>query len=99
MFDMSQFEKENLKDNFFQLMMEFPLLKDSPTKKELLQKAMKFANQVPAFKGWPHDDKAFWNAEAFMWNNKIDRELRETVKNELAFRIGEKNLDLDGILA
>ena len=94
MFDMNQFEKENLKDNFFQLMMEFPLLIDSQSKKELLQKAMKFANQIPEFKGWPHNDLAFWNAEAFMWRHKIDPELRDTIKHELVFRIGEKNLDL-----
>ena len=94
MFDMGEFEKENLKDNFFQLMMEFSFLKDSESKKKLIQKAMGFANRVPEFRGWPHDDKAFWNAEAFMWKTKIDKEIREAIRNEIVFRIGDKNLDL-----
>lgn len=94
MFDASQIEKENLKDNFFQLMMEFPYLKDPEQKKALLQKAYGFAEKIPEFKGWPHDSVAFWNTEAFMWNSKIDKELREAIKHELVFRVGEKNLDL-----
>jgi len=94
MFDMSKFEKENLKDNFFQLMMEYPYTKDSESKKKILHKAMGFAEKIPEFCGWPHDDVAFWNAEAFMWQTKIDKELREEIKNELVFRIGKNNLDL-----
>ncbi len=94
MFDVTEFEKSNLKDNFWQMMMEYPYLKNNEQKKELLQKAMNFAEKIPEFKGWPHDDVAFWNAEAFMWNTKIDKELREAIKHELVFRVGEKNLDL-----
>lgn len=94
MIDVRGFEKENLKDNFFQLMIEYPYLKSREKKKVLLQKAMNFAERIPEFKGWPHDDKSFWNAEAFMWNTKIDKELRQAIKNELVFRVGEKNLDL-----
>ncbi|MCK4589354.1 MAG: class I SAM-dependent methyltransferase [Nanoarchaeota archaeon] len=94
MFDVSEFEKENLKDNFYEIMMDFPFAKDSESKKRILQKAMQFSEKIPEFKGWPHNDVAFWNAEAFMWSSKIDSELRQDIKNELAFRVGEKNLDL-----
>jgi len=94
MFDASQIEKENLKDNFFQLMMEYPYLKEPKTKKRLLQKAAGITERIPEFKNWPSNDKSFWNAEAFMWNSKVDSQLRQEIKNELAFRIGEKNLDL-----
>lgn len=94
MIDIGNFEKDNLKDNFYEIMMDFPFAKDSESKKTILQKAMFYAEKIPEFKGWPHNDQAFWNAEAFMWNFKIDKELRQEIKNELAFRVGEKNLDL-----
>ena len=51
------------------------------------------AQKVPWAKGWPKDDKAFWNAEAFMWERKISKEKRELIKNELSTLNG-RNLDL-----
>ena len=51
------------------------------------------AQKVPWAKGWPENDKAFWNAEAFMWERKISKEKRELIKKELAFLDG-RNLDL-----
>ena len=51
------------------------------------------AQQVPWAQGWPENDQAFWNAEAFMWSRKISKEKRELIKAKLAFLEG-KNLDL-----
>ena len=94
MYNLDEYKKENIKDNFFQLMMDYHYLKDPREQKKVLQKAMAFAKQVPEFKGWPQDDKAFWNAEAFMWNSKIDKELRQAITQVLKPRVGQKNLDL-----
>ena len=47
MFDVSEFEKENLKDNFYEIMMDFPFAKDSESKKRILQKAMQFSEKIP----------------------------------------------------
>ena len=44
-------------------------------------------------KGWPENNKSFWNAEAFMWRNKIKPCIRENITDELKFLNG-KNLDL-----
>jgi len=52
------------------------------------------AQKISWAKGWPEDDTAFWNAEAFMWERKIDREKRNLIFKELRFLIGGKNLDL-----
>jgi len=52
------------------------------------------AQKISWAKGWPEDDKAFWNAEAFMWERKIEREKRNLIFKELRFLIGGKNLDL-----
>jgi len=56
--------------------------------KELQQ----YSEKVSWAKGWPLDDKAFWNAEAFMWSRKISKEKRELIKQELAFLVQGKNL-------
>jgi len=44
-------------------------------------------------KGWPEDNIAFWNAEAFMWGSKISSEKKSLIKQELGHLKG-KNLDL-----
>ncbi len=61
------------------------------------QKRLKeLAKSVPWARGWPHDTKAFWNAEAFMWGYKIDKEKRKLIEKELSFLRGDgrRNLDL-----
>ncbi len=52
------------------------------------------AQAIPWAKGWPLDNKAFWNAEAFMWSHKIDRAVRQLITNQLSFLNGKRNLDL-----
>ena len=54
----------------------------------------KIAAQVSWAQGWPHDDKAFWNAEAFMWQRKIEKSFRELLQRELTFLQPGKNLDV-----
>ncbi len=53
----------------------------------------KQAAQIKWARGWPLNDEAFWNAEAFMWDYKIDKETRSMILNELSCLQG-KNLDL-----
>lgn len=59
------------------------------------------AEKISWAKGWPADNKAFWNAEAFMWSRKIDKEKRQLISQELNHLIGKlpagkhtNNLDL-----
>ncbi len=48
---------------------------------------------IPWAKGWPENNKSFWNAEAFMWRKKIEPSVREHITDELKSLKG-KNLDL-----
>ena len=57
-------------------------------------KLKNLAPKIPWAKGWPHDDTAFWNAEAFMWERKIERKKRDLILREVRCLMGGKNLDL-----
>ena len=50
------------------------------------------ANQLLAYQGWPENPKSFWNAEAFMWSHKINKETREIIRKQLQGL--SNNLDL-----
>ena len=54
----------------------------------------RIAQKVSWAKGWPVDNIAFWNAEAFMWQQKIEKEKRELIRRELVFLESGNNLDL-----
>jgi len=61
-------------------------------------KLKNLAQKVSWAQGWPEEKKAFWNAEAFMWQRKIAKEKRALIENELqslslSSKSG-KNLDL-----
>ena len=62
--------------------------------KNVEKELQQYSKNVLWAKGWPLDDKAFWNAEAFMWSRKISKEKRDLIKNELAFLAQGKNIDL-----
>ena len=46
-------------------------------------KLKNLAQKVSWAQGWPEEKKAFWNAEAFMWQRKIAKEKRALIENEL----------------
>lgn len=56
------------------------------------------AAKIPWAQNWPEDQQAFWNAEAFMWQHKINQEKRQLISQELNLLIPKlptgKNLDL-----
>ncbi|MBI4980905.1 class I SAM-dependent methyltransferase [Candidatus Woesearchaeota archaeon] len=54
----------------------------------------KISSKVIWARGWPQNKKSFWNAEAFMWNHKIDADPRKLITQELKPLHGKKNLDL-----
>ncbi len=54
----------------------------------------KLSSSIPWAKGWPDNNPAFWNAEAFMWSKKIDKTVRKLIEKELAFLSNGRNLDL-----
>ncbi len=57
-------------------------------------KLQKIASQIPWAHGWPENKQAFWNAEAFMWSRKIEKETRALITQELQFLATGKNLDI-----
>ena len=57
-------------------------------------KLRKLAPKIPWAKGWPEHKQAFWNAEAFMWSRKIEKETRALITRELKYLTKGKNLDL-----
>ncbi len=61
---------------------------------EDLRRMKELSEKISWAQGWPENNLAFWNAEAFMWQRKIDKEKRELIEEELAFLDGKRNLDL-----
>jgi ubiquinone/menaquinone biosynthesis C-methylase UbiE len=60
---------------------------------DVTSKLKKLSSQVSWAKGWPENKTSFWNAEAFMWGHKIDKNKREVIFSELKCLSG-RNLDL-----
>ena len=58
------------------------------------EKLKKLSSEVVWAKGWPHDRRAFWNGEAFMWRKKIHMRLRSVIAEELSAFNGGRNLDI-----
>jgi len=77
----------NSEDQFLQGLLELQYGEDVQDKLKYLSKNVAWAND------WPENDVSFWNAEAFMWNNKIEREKRKLIEQELSLLNGN-NLDL-----
>ena len=57
-------------------------------------KLKKMATKIPWAQGWPENKQSFWNAEAFMWSRKIEKETRAMIQQELQFLAQGKNLDI-----
>ena len=58
------------------------------------QKLQTLAQNIDWARGWPEKKEAFWNAEAFMWQWKIDTKLRASIAAQLASIQRGRNLDL-----
>ena len=72
---------------------------------DVTSRIKQLAKKISWAKGWPEKKTSFWNAEAFMWDHKINKEKRELVRSELSFLFNirgikiqstkeRKNLDL-----
>ncbi|MBS3116375.1 class I SAM-dependent methyltransferase [Candidatus Woesearchaeota archaeon] len=61
---------------------------------KVTDKLSRLAPHVSWAKGWPHNLQAFWNAEAFMWSRKIEKQHRDLIAKELGILKTGKNLDL-----
>jgi len=62
--------------------------------RKVQSKLKKLSLGVAWAKDWPMNNISFWNAEAFMWGHKIDKDKRELIARELSFLQGKRNLDL-----
>jgi SAM-dependent methyltransferase len=61
---------------------------------KVVDKLKKISKKVNWAKGWPENDRAFWNAEAYMWNWKIEKEKRKLIAIELKKVCSNNNLDI-----
>jgi SAM-dependent methyltransferase len=61
---------------------------------DVTKKLTSLAKNIPWAHGYPQDKTAFWNAEAFMWSKKIDKETRTLITNYLKSLEQGKNCDL-----
>ncbi len=59
---------------------------------EVEQKLRALAPLVSWAQGWPNEKEAFWNAEAFMWQYKVGKEVQSIIREEVAHL--KNNLDL-----
>ncbi len=58
------------------------------------EKLRRLTLDVPWAEGWPQDTRAFWNAEAFLWKQKIPEEKRQLIARKLLSLEGSSNLDI-----
>ena len=63
---------------------------------DVVDELKKVSEKVSWAQGWPYDKVSFWNAEAFMWDHKIEKDKRLLIANELntLIRGCGKNLDV-----
>lgn len=60
----------------------------------VMEKLKHWSQIISWARGWPEDDVAFWNAEAFLWSHKIEKSVRRGITEELSLLSGGKNLDI-----
>lgn len=60
------------------------------------KKLRSLAQQIPWARGWPTKKQAFWNAEAFMWQRKIDKQQRQLITQEIEREIKQEVAILAG---
>lgn len=65
---------------------------------DVVSKMKELAKNVNWAQGWPEDKESFWNAEAFMWQHKIEKDVRKLIAKKLSEKLTKaedrKNLDL-----
>lgn len=82
-----------VEQEFFDTLLELNYVGKSMSLESVRNKASQLAKQIPRYNEWPHNAEQFWNAEALCWKGRVEKEVREAVKNELSFLKGN-NLDL-----
>ena len=80
-----------LKDEFFEVLFE---MRSAKNKEKLIDKARKLALKIPEFKGWPKSPQVFWNVEAYGWEQRISKEVREGISKILKKKVKGKVVDL-----
>lgn len=63
------------------------------------KKLRSLAAKIPWAHGWPTKKQAFWNAEAFMWQRKIDKQQRQLITQEIRREIRREVAILAGRLS
>jgi len=79
-------------DEFYDII--FKLSYKRYQKKELIEKAKKLALQIPELKGWPDNNKKFWDIESYTWFRRIPKRIRLFIKKELEKITNPKDLNL-----
>ncbi|MBI4153003.1 class I SAM-dependent methyltransferase, partial [Candidatus Woesearchaeota archaeon] len=84
---------QRTEQEFFDTLVELNYVGKEMSLDSIRYKASELAKQIPRYSEWPHNAEQFWNAEALCWKGRIEKEVRDAIKNELSFLKG-KNLDL-----
>jgi SAM-dependent methyltransferase len=63
--------------------------------RDVENKLVPLAQNISWAEGWPKNNTAFWNAEAFMWERKISKDKRALIHEELQFLLERKGKNLD----
>ncbi|MBI2112683.1 class I SAM-dependent methyltransferase [Candidatus Woesearchaeota archaeon] len=80
----------DVETKFMESLLEFNYGVDVTSRLKQLAKKISWA------KGWPEKKTSFWNAEAFMWDHKINKEKRELVRSELSFLSNNRSIKIQG---
>ena len=91
--DIRLIKQENLKDEFFNILLRLTYITDKNKRKTLIKKAKTIADKIPALKGWPKKEK-FWDAESGSWIVKIPKHVRQFIRKELLKKIRPGTLNL-----
>ncbi len=84
---------ERTEQEFFETLQELNYVGKSMSLESVQYKASQLAKQIPRYSEWPQNAEQFWNAEALCWKGRVEKEVRDAIKNELSFLKG-RNLDL-----
>jgi len=76
-------ELEEMKDAFYNKLFFWGYTKDKKKKDKLLKEAKELSKRIPELKGWPKEARIFWDTEAYGWNTRIPKPIREAIKKEI----------------
>lgn len=81
-------------DTYLETKLMCKLLELQYGNKEVIKEIKALSKNIDWICGWPEKKEAFWSAQAFMWQHRIDKETRNIIKKKLEKICSGKILDL-----